>query len=721
MQLRFVEIRRRFGLFLIILLCACETQRRTNQLDATTDSGLVATDAQLDATDANINRLDARADGAMVDSGQRRDATVRVDSGSSVTVAIPGVCPDVATPSSELGYGIFRGTTVGATNDDATGSRTTHSLAGSCRGDPTTGDVAYRWRAPRAGKFLFSVDADYTQMLTIIRGTQCEGSTFECKASLDARANAFSDYESVAITMELAAQEDVVIVVDGNTGYSSEFTIAGNYIVSVLPFDHDVSRFDNNRYAALITAVQPTLCACNSSSFCGADRFSSEQCRISGYQSGPILDASLSCQEAAFALATECLDRGECNAECWMQARAYYSMCPGYGQERNANRETYIDRLQACGFGCPTYTSSSTTLAGEVPITNGNNNVSSCGANTGNDVSVIWTPRATGWWTIYPRNTSYAAHVTADSRGICGYLRSTSNNIQCGQQAPLYVDATANVPMLLAVDAVQPGTGGPFELVMEPYVCSDDPAALVPALQTQMSITGRVPVGAGPFRQCGGAGQQTLVRWQPPAAGTYLLSTQRSATPVVLQKLQRCEFPGAPECSGAATGSQSGSRMVVAAASREPMLLAVQGLNELGGAFTLDFSTQFECSGVTTQLTALTASGNTPTNGATNFRGTCQADRTQVNYLWQAPRSGSIRIAMTSAGRLPGSSVLLLEVANTSNCGATRQLACADGWEGPIRTAASSITASVTAGRNYVITVGTQTPGDPYNVTMTWQ
>jgi hypothetical protein len=138
-------------------------------------------------------------------------------------------CPD-RDLGSAIGPGVATGSTVGQGND----------LTASCAGMARSPDVAFRWRAPRTGRFRFDTDgSDYDTALHV-KANACGGPELGC----DDDSGAGGGWSIV--TLSLTAGQVVVVVVDGWATASQ-----GNYVLNISEILPETGRctdgIDNDR------------------------------------------------------------------------------------------------------------------------------------------------------------------------------------------------------------------------------------------------------------------------------------------------------------------------------------------------------------------------------------------------------------------------------------------------------------------------------------------
>jgi hypothetical protein len=125
--------------------------------------------------------------------------------------ASPLACADMDLGSA-LGPAVATGSTVGKRNDYR------------CRGLGGSSDVAFGWTAPAAGRYtidLCASDPTWDSALNIRDGS-CAGPELACS---DSDGCTFSFHERVTLT--LAAQQHIVIIVDGiDTGEQGGYQLA---------------------------------------------------------------------------------------------------------------------------------------------------------------------------------------------------------------------------------------------------------------------------------------------------------------------------------------------------------------------------------------------------------------------------------------------------------------------------------------------------------------
>ena len=115
-----------------------------------------------------------------------------------------------------VGLAVVQGDTCGAGNDFATSLGSTVT----CAADQESEDLAYTWRPPTTGRYFFDTDGTNFDVALQIRALGCPNEELACNDEVT------EVLEFAQVSLELVADEDVVIVVDGfSEGNCGLFTL----------------------------------------------------------------------------------------------------------------------------------------------------------------------------------------------------------------------------------------------------------------------------------------------------------------------------------------------------------------------------------------------------------------------------------------------------------------------------------------------------------------
>jgi hypothetical protein len=131
------------------------------------------------------------------------DAVGALGNGRFALNVEPAPCSDVDL-GSRLGQGLVRASTFGGID----------RLAGSCGGRGSE-DVSFRWSAPAAGRYRFSLFEPRFAAVLYVRDGGCDGAELGCSAATDVGP----------VELALAQGQSVVVVVDGRPGRSGSFAL----------------------------------------------------------------------------------------------------------------------------------------------------------------------------------------------------------------------------------------------------------------------------------------------------------------------------------------------------------------------------------------------------------------------------------------------------------------------------------------------------------------